>query len=431
MPRTKFIRVIPVSLFFFLSLFETISAQQVKKEFLPKYPVKSAVIQYNLKSDVGNDTASHPLFRETFDAYGSVVLKERIDEFTVQLMGELYQKIYRDGYVFSLNDPKGCVTKHKIKDLDYMEDFDGGFIKLVQDLIHGKITKSNDKSFQSFTKTGTITFLGLTCATYEYSLFNFALSSKDKYEFIVYHDICLSSKRYVGGNLLSTINATSFQENVSMPTSVFDLPISFRMIDGDKLDVTYNQATSGFTTIIVNYKTKRDYYQTKAEGKKTLYSKEHGKKSVWEWEETISEYGLPPESKHYKKIRDEECDFLVNYISKTVSRNDLVKGNYNFKPIAELNYLFDNKLYDTSVKELGKANFLGKNCTIFEIKTGIEKLEVHEWQGVFLKVKQFTCTDGPDCNQYILIGEETATNIQENVPISDSLFEYPEDFSRN
>src|ERR1035437_6109223 len=121
------------SFFICFCLLGTISAQQVKNDFLPKYPVKSAIIQYNLKGNVGNDTVSNPLFRETFDSYGSVVLKERIDELTLQILGEPYQKIYRDGHVFSLNDPKGCVTKHKIKDLDYLEDFDGGFIKKAQD----------------------------------------------------------------------------------------------------------------------------------------------------------------------------------------------------------------------------------------------------------------------------------------------------------
>lgn len=53
MCKTKLIRFIPVSLFLCLCLFGTISAQQAKNEFLPKYPVKSAVIQYNLKSNVG------------------------------------------------------------------------------------------------------------------------------------------------------------------------------------------------------------------------------------------------------------------------------------------------------------------------------------------------------------------------------------------
>lgn len=429
--RTKFIRTTSVGLFLFFSLFGIISAQQSKNEFLPKYMVKSAVVQYNLKSNVGNDTASHPSFRETFDAYGSVVLKERIDELTVQLMGEPYQKIYRDGYVFSLNDPKGCITKHKIKELDYLEDFDGGFIKKAQDLIHNKTNKSNTKLFKSFTKTGETVFIGRNCSVYEYIEANPTYLSENKYIYTMYHDICLSVKTFFLGNLISTIEATSLIENIPISPATFDVPAKYRMIDGDKLDVTYKEAASGFSTIIVNYTTKRDYYQTKAEGKKTLYCKENGKKSVWEWEETISEYNLPPETKHLKKIRDEECEFLINYISKTVTRSDLVKGNYNFKTIAELNYLFENTLYDATVRMLGKANFMGKNCTVFEIKTGTEKLEVHEWQGVFLKVKQYTCTDGPDCNQYILIGEETATNIQENVPISDSLFEYPESFSRN
>jgi hypothetical protein len=419
------------NLFICFCIFGTISAQQVKNDFLPKYPVKSAIIQYNLKGNLGNDTVSNPLFRESFDAYGAVVLKEKIDELTVQILGEPYQKIYRNDQVFSLNDPKGCVTKHKIKDLDYLEDFDGGFIKKAQDLIHNKTNKNNTKIFKSFTKTGEFFFLGRNCTIYEYVWKNFASVTDDKYIFIVYHDICLSMKTFFLGNLISTIEATSFEENISIPPASFEVPKKYRMIEGDKLDVTYKQAASGFSSIIVNYTIKRDYYQTKAEGKKTLYSKEHGKKSVWEWEETISEYNLSPESKHYKKVRDEECEFLVNYINKTVHRSDLVKGNYNYKTIAELNYLFENKLYDNTVKVLGKANFLGKDCTIFEIKTGIEKLEVHEWQGVFLKVKQYTCTDGPDCNQYILIGEETATNIQQNVPISDALFEYPESFSRN
>jgi len=433
--NSKFFRYLFSSLFVCFCLFGTISAQQAKNDFLPKYPAKSAIIQYNLKSNVGNDTVSHPSFRETFDAYGSLFLHEKIDELTIQILGEPYQKLVRDGYIFSLNDPRGCVTKHKIKDFDYTKEIDYaifvGFSKMVQDLIHNKINKSNQKNFISFTKTGETSFLSRNCIIYEYVEANPAYLSKNKYIYIVYHDICLSMKTFFLGNLLSTFEATNFEENIAIPPITFQVSPKYRLIDGDKLDGTYKQAASGFSSIIVNYTTKRDYYQTKAEGKKTLYSKEHGKKSVWEWAETISEYNLSPESKHYKKIRDEECEFLVDFVNKTVSRGDLVKSNYNYKSIAELNYFFENKLYDTTVKLLGKASFLGKDCTIFEIKTGIEKLEVHEWQGVFLKVKQYTCTDGPDCNQYILSGEETATNIQENVPISDSLFEYPESFSRN
>lgn len=121
---SKIKRVISVSLFIGLSLFGTISAQQSKNEFLPKYPVKSAIIQYNLKSNMGNDTVSHPSFRETFDAFGSLFLIERIDELTIQILGKPYQQIYREDSVFSLNDPKGCVTKRKIKEFDYTKEID-------------------------------------------------------------------------------------------------------------------------------------------------------------------------------------------------------------------------------------------------------------------------------------------------------------------
>jgi len=430
--------------FFFTCLFllsgisGIISAQSSEGEFIPKYPVKSAIIHYKLTvlKNWGKDTTrmSKPFFDLTFDDYGTHVRMERTDGDIEQLMGEPYVKIYRDNFVFALNDPKGCVTKRRIKDTYYMMDYNGemGFTKSVQDMIHNKINKVTDHSFLSFNKTGTEIFMGVSCARYQLISYNAMISTKDKYIFLVYKDICLSVKNYLAGvQLISTVEATSFEENIPIPRATFEVPERYRMIDGDKLDGTYHQAASGFSTIIVNYKTQRDYYQTKGGGRKTLYSKEHGKKSVWEWEETISEYNLSPESRHYRKIRDEECEFLVDFVNKTVSRSDLVKSNYNYKTIAELNFLFENKLYDTTVKVLGKANFLGKDCTIFEIKTGIEKLEVHEWQGVFLKVKQYTCTDGPDCNQYILIGEETATNIQENVTISDSLFEYPEDFRRN
>jgi hypothetical protein len=434
--RSGYKRVVSVSLFMGLGIIGTISAQQAENNFLPKYPVKSAIIQYNFQAHDGNDTASHPSFRETFDAYGSLFLLEKIDGLTVQILGEPYQQIYREGYVFSLNDPKGCVTKHKIKDLNYTKEIDYaipmGFSKMLQDLIHNKINKSNQKKFISFKKTGETTFLGRNCSLYEYVVANPAYLTRDTYIFTVYHDICLSQKYLWGGKLLGTTEASSFEENMAIPPATFEVPAKYRLIDGDKLDGTYKEAASGFSSIVVNYTTKSEYYQTKSEGRKTLYSKEQGKKSVWEWEEKISEYSLPPESRHFRKIRDEECEFLVNYITKTVSRSELVNGNYNYKSIAELNYLFENKLYDTTVTETGKSSFLGKECTVFEIRTGIEKLEVYVWQGVFLKVKQYICPNGgPDCDEFVLTGEETATSIQVNVPISDSLFEYPDDFSRN
>ncbi len=432
MPIPKLNPFIACGLLCCLHIFSPVAAQQAKNNFQPKYPVKSAIIEYNQRIHDGNDTIFHPSYRETYDAYGSLFLHEKIDGFTIGMRGEPYQNIYRDGYVFSLNDPKGCVTKHKIKDFDYTKEIDYaitmGFSKMVQDLIHNKINKSNQKNFISFRKTGETSFLGRVCSQYEYIVANPAYLTKDKYIFVVYQDICLSQKYYWGGSLLGTTEATSLEENIAISPATFEVPAKYRMIDGDKLDETYKQSASGFSTIIVNYTIKKDYYQTKAEGKKTLYSKDQGKKSVWEWEETISEYNLSPETKHYKKIRDEECEFLVDYIHKTVRRGDLVNGNYNYKSIAELNYLFKNKLYDTTVREMGKTYFLGKDCTIYEIITGIEKLEVYEWQGVFLKVKQFICTVVPDCKQYVLSSEETAISVQVNVPIAESLFQYPNDF---
>jgi hypothetical protein len=126
-----------------------------------------------------------------------------------------------------------------------------------------------------------------------------------------------------------------------------------------KLTVLKNWGNDTFSTLIVNYTTKRDYGQTREEGKRTIYIRDNGKASAQEWEGTTVEYNHPPEKKHINKIRDSE----------------------------------------------------------------------NEWQGVFMKVKQYTCIGGPD--QYQLIGEETATTIRENTPIADSIFEYPEDFSRN
>jgi len=434
--NSKFFRYLFSSLFVCFCLFGTISAQQAENNFLPKYPVKSAIIQYKLtrlKNWTGDSTVSAPYFNVIFDAYGALARKELLFAEALDLSHDPLIKIYRDDYVFLLDDPKGCATKRKIRNLEYSEDLNGAGREnmIVQNLINKKINKENNKAFRSFTKTGTELFLGLNCIRYEYNEANFQFGGIEKTTYLVYHDICLSTTYYWNGMFISSVVATSLEENITIPPATFVAPAKYRMIDGDKLDGTYKQSAAGFSSIIVNYTTKTDYYQTKAEGKKTLYSKDQGKKSVWEWEEKISEYNLSPESKHYKKIRNEECEFLVDYIKKTVQRGDLVNSNYNFKSIAELDYLFENKLYDTTVKELGKTNFLGKDCTIYEIKTGIEKQEVYEWQGVFLKVKQYNCTDGPDCNQYILTGEETAIRIQENVPISDSLFEYPESFSRN
>jgi len=428
--NSKFFRYLFSSLFVCFCLFGTISAQQTKNEYQPKYSVKSAIVQYKLtrlKNWTGDSTVSAPYFNVIFDAYGALARKELLFAEALDLLHDPLIKIYRDDYVFLLDDPKGCATKRKIRNLEYSEDLNGAGREnmIVQNLINKKINKENNKAFRSFTKIGTELFLGFNCIRYQYIRANFITT------YLVYHDICLSTTYYYNSTFISSVVATSFEENIAIPPLTFEVPAKYRLIDGDKLDKTYKEAASGFSSIIVNYTTKTDYYQTKAEGKKTLYSKDQGKKSVWEWEETISQYNLAPVSTHCKIIRDEECEFLVNYIKKTVNRGSLVTSNYNYKSIAELNYLFENKLYDTTVKVLGKINFLGKECTIYAIITGIEKLEVYEWQGVFLKVKQYTCTDGPDCNQYILIGEETATTIQENVPISDSLFEYPESFSRN
>ena len=407
-------------------------AQQVKNEFLPKYPVKSAIIQYTLKDEQHaineNNTVGRLIFRETFDNFGALVAKEQIGEGADFLPGGKNKQIFKDGYIFWVNSPEGCTTKSKLTKDTYSSGFLGGLSKQVQDLIYNKVNKLNSKSFQGFAKTGTVTFLGLNCTSYEYNVFNFALSSKDKIEFIVYHDICLSSKYYLGGNLLTTIEAISFEENISIPASVFEIPQNSRIIDGDKLEAPNKIVDSGFSTLIINFDTKKDYGQVKEEGKKTLYIKDSGKVSAQEWEGTIAEYGLPPEKRHTKEIRVEEFDYFVDFGQKSTRRRNLVNGNYNDKTAAELNYIFRNNLYDNTVKLLGKTSFLGKECTIFEIRVGIEKLEVYEWQGVFLKTKRFMCADGANCTQPLLMHEETATQIRVNVPISNSIFEYPEQF---
>ncbi len=111
-----------------------------------------------------------------------------------------------------------------------------------------------------------------------------------------------------------------------------------------------------------------------------------------------------------------------------MQRRNLVNSNYNDKSIAELSYIFENKLYDTNLKYIGEANFLGKDCSIYETQTGIEKLEVYEWKGVYLKAKGYFCTYVDNCAQPLLIFEEIATQISENVPITDSIFEYPDIF---
>lgn len=423
---SRLYQIIAASLLFCFGISENISAQTSTD--LPKYPVKSAIINYNIKHAPPNDTLSHPFLRESFDLYGAQISKEYIDELSIEMHGEPYREIFKNGFLYKVDNPKGCATKSKILDYSYRMCVDGGFIKLVQDLIHGKINKTNEKSFQSFTKTGTVTFLGFTCDKYAYNIFNFALSSKDKMEFIVYHDICLSDKYYLGGNLLSTIEATSFEENISIPPSVFEVPQQYRIIDGDKLESTIDKSVPEFSTIIVEYNTKRDYGQTKEEGKKTIYIKDGGKASAQDWEGTLAEYGLPPENKHFKDIRDEEFEYHIDYGNKTVHKRNLVDGNYNDKSVAELNYFFGNMLYDNSVNLLGTTNFMGKDCQIFEIRIGVEKLEVYVWHGIFLKTKRFICTGGDNCPQPLLMFEETAVRIHENASINQSVFQYPENY---
>lgn len=407
---------------------ETNSAQTSKNDFLPKYPVKSAVINYQIQNHQSNDTLKHPFLRESFDLYGALISKEFPNEATFMIHGELYRVIFKNGSFYTIGYPKGCATKKSISAETYMISFEGGFIKMAQDLIHGRINKSNDKAFQSFTKTGTVTFLELECSTYEYRYSNFAFGSTDRYLFIIYHDICLSSKLYFMGNLLSTIEATSFEENSTIPTSVFEIPETLRIIDGDMLEVKNEKATCGFSTLIVDYQTHKNYGQVKEEGKKTLYIRDNGKSSVQDWKGTKTEYQFPPETSHWKKIQDDEYEYFVNFEKQSSRRRNLVNDNYHDKSIAELNYLFENILYDNSVKLIGETSFLGKNCHIFKIRIGVEELEVYEWQGVFLKIKGFICINGDDCPEPILVLEETATQIRENAPVSNSMFEVPETF---
>jgi hypothetical protein len=130
--------------------------------------------------------------------------------------------------------------------MDYLEDFDGGFIKKAQDLIRNKINKSNTKVFKRFTKTGETSLLGHNCSVYEYIEANPTYLSENKYIYIVYHDICLSMKTFFLGNLISSIEATSFEENISIPPTSFEVPKKYRMIEGNKLDGTSKQTDSSF-----------------------------------------------------------------------------------------------------------------------------------------------------------------------------------------
>jgi len=421
----RFIIICFILIFGFIGI---ISGQSIKKEFLPKYPVKSAIINYQIQDHQGNDTLKHPFLCESFDLFGKLIVKEFTDEISIMAHGEPYRVIFKNGSFYTVDNPKGCATKKSIREETYMTSFNGSFIKLAQDLIHGRINQSSNKDFQSFTKTGTTNFLGLDCSTYEYRYTNSAFASVDRYLFIVYHDICLSSKFFFLGNLLSTIEATNFEENSTIPASVFEVPEIYRIIDGDMLDVKNEKAVSAFSTLIVDYKTISDYGQIKEEGKKTLYIRDDGKSSVQDWEGTRAEYNFTPERKHWKKIQDDEYEYFVNFEKQSTRRRNLVNGNYHDKSVTELKYIFENNLYDNAVKLLGKTNFMGKDCRIFEIRIGVEKLEVYEWQGVFLKVKRFICTDLENCTESVLILEETATQIQVEAPIPDSVFQYPEKF---
>ena len=109
---------------------------------------------------------------------------------------------------------------------------------------------------------------------------NPAYLSKNKYIYILYHDICLSIKTFFLGNLISTIEATSLEENATISPATFEATEKYRMIDGDKLDGTFKHAASGFSTLIVKYKTNRDYGPVKEVGKKTLYIRDSGKASA-------------------------------------------------------------------------------------------------------------------------------------------------------
>jgi hypothetical protein len=128
-----------------------------------------------------------------------------------------------------------------------------------------------------------------------------------------------------------------------------------------------------------------------------------------------------------KDIHDKEFEYRVDLINKTVLRRTLVNGNYDDKSVAERNYIFQNNLYDNNVKLLGTTSFQGKDCRVFEIRIGGEKIEAYEWYGIFRKMKRYLCID-EDCTQPVLLLEETAKILQVNVPINSSVFLFPGDY---
>lgn len=393
--------------------------------FLPAFKVRSAVITYNMSFPGAPDASSHPFLRMSFDRFGEFQSKEYIDETSMLMNDGPFREIFRNDEIFILDNRNKIATKYRISYDHYMSGGDEGFIKLSQDLVAGKINKSNTPNFTSFKRTGDKTFLGLPCQTYEYSFES--SSSNDKMELTLYHDICLSKKYYIQDSLYYVIEAESYSDNITGPFSVFDVPEGFRIIDGDKLETTKEESNYPYSTVVVEYSSVSNVGQIKQEGKKTLYIKNNGENSCEEFTGTLTQFNLPPENKHTKDIHDQEYEYIVDYNNQNVTRRMLVEGNYDDKSIAGRNYIFSYDLYDNSVKLLGKTNFLGKECRILEFRIMSQKLEVLEWSGIFLKTKKYMCYDN-ECSQSVLLLEETASGISINIPVDNSVFIYPEDY---
>ena len=420
MNKLKFLQITVLNIFIINALPAKLLSQV--SPFLPKFPVRSATVIYNLALQGTADPTGKPFLRFSFDNYGESQAKEYIDEISMMTNDGPFKEIFRINEIIIPSSKEKIATKYQIKDYHYMSGADEGFIKLAQDLIKGKINKSNTPEFISFRSTGSKSFLGLECQSYEYKFVSSV--SNDKMELLVYHEICLSKKYYIQDSLYAVTEATSYQENIPIPVSVFNIPEDLRVIDGDKLETISKDESYPYSTIVVEYKSVSNVGDTKEDGKKTLYIKDKGKYSCEEFTGTRSLFSLSPEKIYTKDIHNDEYEYRVDLINQNVRRSALVPGNYYCKSAAERKYIFDNKLYDNNVKLSGTTNFLGNECRMMEIRLGLEKLEILEWSGIFLKTIKYICYDD-ECSQQVLLLEETATGMQINIPINNSVFFIP------
>ena len=157
------------------------------------------------------------------------------------------------------------------------------------------------------------------------------------------------------------------------------------------------------------------------EGTKTLYFDDWGMKQA-EYTRSVLSVGGFTKSLNIVNIIDGEYQYMINMDqnSGTKTRNPILKAIENLKNQKGFNEFGEQMILSEGFNKIGKEEFLGKDCDIYERENTGTKTWVWEW----LTLKSITRSGGIDINL-------AATRINEGGSVPNSKFKIPDNVVLN